>query len=119
MLKNRERIKRLIACGIAASIVSANGLSVFASELNKLDKVNLALNKKTVASSREVNDKFGEELITDGIKDKPSDPNAKPEILGGQVQEVYRNGYTLILKKQQPLIKLIYFGMVHIQEIIN
>lgn len=78
MLKNRERIKRLIACGIAASIVSANGLSVFASELNKLDKVNLALNKKTVASSREVNDKFGEELITDGIKDKPSDPNAKP-----------------------------------------
>ena len=78
MLKNRERMKRLIACGIAASIVSANGLSVFASELNKSDKVNLALNKRTVASSREVNDKWGAELITDGIKDKPSDSNAKP-----------------------------------------
>ncbi|EOU1504346.1 discoidin domain-containing protein [Clostridium perfringens] len=78
MLKNRERMKRLIACGIAASIVSVNGLSVLASELNKSDKVNLALNKKTVASSREVNDKWGAELITDGIKDKPSDPNAKP-----------------------------------------
>ncbi|EOU1464795.1 discoidin domain-containing protein [Clostridium perfringens] len=78
MLKNRERMKRLIACGIAASIVSVNGLSVLASELNKSDKVNLALNKRTVASSREVNDKFGEELITDGIKDRPSDPNAKP-----------------------------------------
>ena len=50
-------MKRLIACGIAASIVSVNGLSVLASELNKSDKVNLALNKKTVASSREVNDK--------------------------------------------------------------
>ena len=71
-------MKRLIACGIAASIVSVNGLSVLASELNKSDKVNLALNKKTVASSREVNDKWGAELITDGIKDKPSDPNAKP-----------------------------------------
>lgn len=57
LLKNRERMKRLIACGIAASIVSVNGLSVLASELNKSDKVNLALNKKTVASSREVNDK--------------------------------------------------------------
>ncbi|MDZ4992914.1 family 20 glycosylhydrolase [Clostridium perfringens] len=78
MLKNREKIKRLIACGIAASIVSVNGLSVFATEVNKTDKVNLALNKRTVASSREVSDKFGEELITDGVKDKPSDPNAKP-----------------------------------------
>ncbi len=39
-------MKRLIACGIAASIVSVNGLSVLASELNKSDKVNLALNKK-------------------------------------------------------------------------
>ena len=59
LLKNRERIKRLIACGIAASIVSANGLSVFASELNKLDKVNLALNKKTVASSRKLMTSLG------------------------------------------------------------
>lgn len=114
-------MKRLIACGIAASIVSVNGLSVLASELNKSDKVNLALNKKTVASSREVNDKFGEELITDGIKVRISQviQMLSQEILGGQVQEVYHNGYTLILKKQQPLIKLIYFGMVHIQEIIN
>ncbi|EGT3617277.1 glycosyl hydrolase family 20, partial [Clostridium perfringens] len=78
MLKNRERMKRLIAYGIAASIVSSNGLSVLASELNKSDKVNLALNKRTVASSTEVNDKWGAELITDGVKDKPSDPNARP-----------------------------------------
>ncbi|MDZ5252256.1 discoidin domain-containing protein [Clostridium sp. LIBA-8841] len=78
MLKNREKIKRLIACGIVASIVSANGLSVFATEVNKTDKVNLALNKRAVASSREVSDKWGAELITDGIKDKSSDPNAKP-----------------------------------------
>ncbi|MGG5461924.1 discoidin domain-containing protein [Clostridium sp. B9] len=79
MLKNRDKIKRLIACGIAASIVSVNSFSVLATETNKrTEKVNLALNKPTQASSREVQDKFGSEKITDGIKDKPSDSASKP-----------------------------------------
>lgn len=60
MLKNRERMKRLIACGIAASIVSVNGLSVLASELNKSDKVNLALNKKLWP--------LQEKLMTNGVQ---------------------------------------------------
>lgn len=53
-------MKRLIACGIAASIVSVNGLSVLASELNKSDKVNLALNKKLLP--------LQEKLMTNGVQ---------------------------------------------------